>query len=548
MRPRTFAALALALLTLLVGVPSASATDPFPTLGIATLSSDHFTVHYNRDDSHTACENFITQERAGEVLGMLERARSFSAGLGGGFAPPIEDVDAKVHVSIDDLNNVCVPYGAIPFGTPLPIERWDAVLEPIAVAGARNIHLNTIKSGLTYRVIAHEVFHLVEDAIAPGADPWLHEATAEWGAARATQAAGDVVASSGTTLDCVGSECGDTDAEKNGYPGWMLIQYLAERYGDSKVKDLWTQAGANPGVLATTDLAAILPVSLATFYNDFASARLTGAFTFVPLAGVLPSPKATITTGTTTATSDTAVVAVNHLAAQYLTFTHADNDGACFEATMKLNVTIPAGVESHPAYWPGTIGSVAQPLTVAGSSATLSVPWNTCGTSPDAYLSLPNDSLGLDGREFAVTVSLQVDFGKPASPTAPPPGVHVIGTVVPAPMGDPAPTLKIYAPEVLRVSTQTRLLRFVVFSSGDGKLQATLGASSLGSAALRSGNNDVRFVLPPQLFKSLRTKSVSNLLLLTSQSPTGAKGATFTRKVVVQTPPKPKRKKPKKKH
>src|SRR5215213_5836084 len=111
MRPRTFAALAFALLTLLVGVPSASATDPFPTLGIAILSSDHFTVHYNRDDSHTACENFTTQERAGEVLGMLERARSFYAGLGGGFAAPIEDVDAKVHVSIDDLNNVCVPYG-----------------------------------------------------------------------------------------------------------------------------------------------------------------------------------------------------------------------------------------------------------------------------------------------------------------------------------------------------------------------------------------------------------------------------------------------------
>jgi hypothetical protein len=37
------------------------------------------------------------------------------------------------------------------------------------------------------------------------------------------------------------------------------------------------------------------------------------------------------------------------------------------------------------------------------------------------------------------------------------------------------------------------------------------------------------------------------VLALTSRSQTGAKGATFTRKVVVQTPPKSK-KKPKKKH
>ena len=63
---------------------------------------------------------------------------------------------------------------------------------------------------------------------------------------------------------------------------------------------------------------------------------------------------------------------------------------------------------------------------------------------------------------------------------------------------------------------------------------------SLGTASLRSGNNDVRFVLPKQLFNSLRTKSASNLLQLTSVSPSGSKGATVTRRVLVQTPKKPK--------
>ncbi|HWJ44506.1 MAG TPA: hypothetical protein VNR63_03895, partial [Gaiellaceae bacterium] len=170
---------------------------------------------------------------------------------------------------------------------------------------------------------------------------------------------------------------------------------------------------------------------------------------------------------------------------------------------------------------------------------------NTCAGSPDALVSLPNDSLNLDGREFSVKVSVKVDFTKPAAPTSPPPGAKVIGTPIAAPATDPAPTLKIYAPEVLRVSAKTRLLRFVVFSTGDGKLQAALGSTGLGSADLRGGNNDVRFVLPTQLFQSLRKQASSNLLQLTSVSPSGAKGASFTRRVVVQAAPK---KKAKKKH
>jgi hypothetical protein len=148
----------------------------------------------------------------------------------------------------------------------------------------------------------------------------------------------------------------------------------------------------------------------------------------------------------------------------------------------------------------------------------------------------------MDGREFTVHGSVVVT-NVPAAPTDPPPGVHVIGTPISAPTTDPAPTLKVYAPEVIKVSSKTRLLRFVVFSSGDGKLGAVLGSTGLGSAGLRGGNNDVRFVLPKQLFQSLRTKSVSNVLQLTSESPSGTKGATFTRHVVVQAPKKPAKKK-----
>ena len=52
--------------------------------------------------------------------------------------------------------------------------------------------------------------------------------------------------------------------------------------------------------------------------------------------------------------------------------------------------------------------------------------------------------------------------------------------------------------------SKTRLLRFIVFSSGDGTLKATLGSTWLGSAGLHAGNNDMRYVLPTRLLKSLR--------------------------------------------
>ena len=544
MRPRTFAALALALLPLVV-VPSASATDPFPLDGVITMSNDNFTLHFSGNDRDTVCANAITQPKAGEILGMLDRARSFYISMG--WPAPTPDTDAHVHVSVDDFVAHCLPIGAVPIAVPAPLDRWDAFLEPISTPGASNIHLNAA-SALSYPFIAHEVFHLVEDALVPtGTDQWLQEASAEWGAVRANKAAGGDETTVGRNLDCVGSSCGDSEFDKNGYPGWMAIEYLAERYNDAKVKALWDQVAANSASPATTNLAAVLDVPLASFYNDFANARMTGGFTHPALKGTLPVAAGAFALPPNDAISDNLNVAVNHLAAGYVALKHGTNDGPCFEATLAMDVAIPAGVESHPAYWAGTAGATAQALAVSGSTASLTVPWNTCGASADAYLSLPNDSLNLDGREFAVKLTLKVDFSKPASPTAPPPGAHVIGAVVTAPATDPAPTLKVYAPEVLRVSTKTRLLRFVVFSSGDGKLQAALGSTGLGSAALRSGNNDVRFVLPTQLFKSLRARSVSNVLALTSQSPTGAKGATFTRKVVVQTPPKPK-KRPKKKH
>jgi len=542
-RPRlrpTLAALTLVLLSgaLTAFVPRASATDPFPINPVVTLSSDHFMIHYSGDDQST-CTNFITQEKAGDLLAMFEEAyRQFHDLMG--YPIPVDDGDGKVDVSVDDFTSDCVPYGTIPPSTPLPYDRWDAIVAPNGTPGSDDIHLNAM-TGRTFHIVSHELFHLMEDAIAPGTDRWLQEGASEWAAVRADLATGGDEANPDRTTDCVGAECGDTDFDKNGYPGWMLFEYLAERYGDAKVRAVWDQAAVSgPGTPGTTILAAVLPISLGTFFNDYTTARLTGSFTSPVLAGTLPNAYAILDVPETTGAVPGGGAAVNHLAVRYLALSHGSSTGPCYQASLRITVGIPSGVQSTPTYYANTKGASAQPLTVSGSSATITVPWNTCTGSPDAYLSLPNDSLGLDGRLFTVSGSVTVDKSKPATASEPPPGVHVIGSVITAPTSDPPPLLQVYAPEVVHVSTKTRLLRLAVFSSGDGKLQALLGSMNLGTASLRSGNNDVRFVLPKQLFNSLRTKSVSNLLQLTSVSPSGSKGATFTRRVLVPTPKKPK--------
>ena len=537
--------------SLAVGVPRGAATDPFPTTGIATLSSDHFKIHFSRDVS--PCPNAaISQEQAGEILGMAERAYALYSGWG--YTAPIPDSgsgDALVDISVDDLTALCIPYGSIPGTTPPPPNRWDAIIAPVAPVGAADVHLNVL-SGLDYPVLAHVVFHLFENAVAPGADQWLREGLAEWASVRANTAAGGLELNPDRTMDCVGSECGDSEFDRNGYPGWMLFEYLAERFGDATVKSVLDAAAANPGWTGTHALSSVvqpLGPTLGKFFEDYTTARLTGNFTSVALAGVLPKTQGTIVVGSSSGAISPVTLAVNHLAVRFVDLAHGlDTDtGPCFSASLALKVVLPAGVASTPYYSANVKGSVAQAFAVSGTTATLTVPWNTCGASPHAYVSLPNETNdvvppALDGREFTVSGTVTVDKSKPASASEAPPGVKIIGPVIQTPTTDPAPDLTLHAPELIRVSAKTRLLRFIVFSSGDGTLKATLGSTWLGSAGLHAGNNDVRYVLPTQLLKSLRkTNTPANVLTLTSYSSGGSQGASVTRRVAMQPVPKPKK-------
>jgi hypothetical protein len=518
--------------SLAVSVPRAAAIDPFPTTGVATLSSAHFVVHYWRDGSCPSAA--ITQEHAGEVLGMAERAYAFYTAMG--YTAP-----AGTDISVDDFTIGCFAFGIPPGATPAPLDRWDAIL-------GSELHLSAA-TGLGYHVIAHEVFHLFEETAAPsGLDPWLEEGLAEWAAVRADAAVGGLELNPDRTMDCVGAECGDSEFDKNGYPGWMLFEYLAESSGDAKVKSVLDAAVANPGWTGTQALSSVVqPTTLGKFFENYTTARLTGNFTSLVLAGVLPQTQGSIVVGSSSGAISPVTLAVNHLAVRFVDLSHGlDTDsGPCFSATLALKVALPAGVASTPYYSANVKGSIAQPFAVSGTTASLTVPWNTCGGSPRAYVSLPNETNdvvppALDGREFTLSGIVTVDKTKPAAASEAPAGVKVTGPVIQAPTTDPAPVLTLHAPELIRVALKTRLLRFVVFSSGDGTLKATLGSTWLGSAGLHAGNNDVRYVLPTQLLKSLRkTNTPANVLTLSSYSPGGTQGASVTRRVAMKPVPKP---------
>jgi hypothetical protein len=339
--------------------------------------------------------------------------------------------------------------------------------------------------------------------------------------------------------------CGDEFYEIPGqtdYPHWAFLTYAGERFGTSFVKDVVDRNVANGGVGSASSADALSDVlvakgsSLSDAFNDWSVAHMTGAYQALGLKGSRPKtffPTTTITTGTKTGAIPTQKVGVSHLATRYVSFKRGTGtpSGQCYAATLNLSVTLPFGVAARPYfYWTGGGGTTAIPLAVAGATATLSVPWDTCTwASGEGLLSLPNSSRTFNGVDFVVSGSLTVDTKTLTTATAPPLGTYT-GPTVAAPLGDEAPSIALYGPETLRVSKKTRVVRIVVFSSGAGQLEAKLGASGLGLRSLRAGNNDLRFTLP---VSAVRRLAATGKLTLTSISSSGERGTSVTRGLLI---------------
>lgn len=523
------------LVVVLLGALAAFAASPaaasrpvgYPEL----ITTQHFQIHYIGDSGNP---NRILTQTAGDLAALAEQA--YSTVTGWGYPPPLDDGDGKSDVWVRDLSTSGIVGNATPDGPGTSSSGWIDI---------------DVASALSEHVIAHELFRLVEMGIWIPPDGWLSEGAAEWAGFRANGFASTQgsLAAPDMSLDCVTNACGNTAYEVGGDSRWSFFEYLNERFGNTIVKEIFDNGAAlgNPATPSVTLLSAALAargVTLGDVFTDYTIANLSGNYQITALKGLAPTTYSTTPTGTVTSALPVQRVAVNHLAARYLAFTRgtAGSSGPCYAATLSLTVALPSGLGTQPYFYSSSVGSAPVPLTVSGTTASLSVPWDTCSGGPTGYLSLPNPSLASDSKVFTVSGSLSVDTSAPVTSTLPPTSL-VTGPFVPVPTADVPPALFVYGPELIRVSSADRAVRLIVFSSGPGKLRAAVGGTSLRTAVLRPGNNDVSFRLPKSTIDALRraagARSASLLLTLTSLSTQGATGAKVTRRLVVSPSPRP---------
>lgn len=528
------------------GTATSAPTLVLPALSLAT---PHFVVHYLTDPATHAA---ITETQAGDIGAYAERA--YAAYSAEGYPAPLSDGalggDSRIDIYVQDLSELGVLGLAVP----------DSVG---TTTSSGYIYLDGSSSdGISQHSIAHELFHLVQFGIwmPPSVtDDWLYEASAEWMGYRVDGFSGNVeLGNWDMALDCRDAtgffKC-DLDTYKNGgYSRWPFFEYVFERsgWGDAFVKSIFDRGAAGAGS-ATAAVASAIQAkggSLSDVFTDWTVANMTGGYTISQLQVAPPTYGSPIMTGTATGAIPTAKVPVNHLSARYVEIDHgggASSTGPCYAATLKLSVSLPSGIGARPYFWwslPSADGSKQppQPLSVDGSTASITLPWDTCNWgSAKGYLDLPNPSTSVDSADFTVTGTLTVDSTTQATATPPPGPVKMPGVVVDVPGSDDAPRIEVFGPQLLRLPAGSQMLRLIVSSSDTGSLKAALGSLALGSAALRPGGNDVRFRVPKSALGSLRKVSAAaNLLTLTPVSTAGVTGTTVVRRVVIARP-KPKK-------
>lgn len=527
----------LALVALLCALAAAlpgraAAARPLAASYPETVTTPHFVVHFTGQITTPPNPARITFQKAGDLAALAERAYDTLV-TGWGYPAPLNDGDGRIDIWVQDLSAQKVLALAVQDAAGSTATGWMSI---------------DVTAATSQAVIAHELLHLIQFGLWIPADSWLLEGSAEWAGFAASDYSpfggvplAQTLAAPDMSLDCTTDACGNDLYETRGYSRWGFFQYLSERYGALFLKDVLARGAtlADPlqtGASLLSGTLAAKGTSLSAVFDDYALAHLAGGYQATALKGIAPATYSTTPTGNASGALPVQRVAVNHLAARYLKFTRGGAvDGPCYTATLSLTVGLPAGLGAKPAFYSKSLGTSPVALTVSGSTASATVPWDTCTGGSPGYLSLPNASTTLDAQTFTVSGSLSVDLST-ITPVGPPAPIYT-GTTVAAPSGEVAPSIFVYGAQLVRVSAAKRAVRLIVFSSGGGKLETALGGTSLGTFALRAGNNDVRFRLPLSVVKALRStasvSAASSVLTLTSFSTTGVKGATVTRKLAV---------------
>jgi hypothetical protein len=491
-----------------------------------TIATSHFVVHFT---GNFGSSERVTFQTASDLAALAENAYDTIV-TGWGYPAPLNDGDGKTDIWIQNLSALGLATADAPGTTS---SAWLAI--DLEATGSQ-------------AVVAHELLHAIQYGLWIPADSWLLEGTAEWAGFAASNyspfggvSLPSTLAAPDMSLDCTSSACGNDLYENGGYSRWGFFQYLSERYGNLFLKDVLARGAslADPLLTGSTLLAGTLAAkgtSLSAVFDDYVLTHLAGGYQTTALKEMPPTTYSSTVTGNFSGALPIQRVAVNHLAARYLKFTRGGTaEGPCYAAKLSLTVGLPAGLSAKPAFFSKSLGSSSVALAINGTTASATIPWDTCTGGAAGYLSLPNSSLATDAQTFTVSGTLTVDLST-ITPVGPPPPLYT-GATIAAPSGEVAPSIFVYGAQLLRVSAATRAVRLIVFSSGGGKLEASLGGTALGTFTLRAGNNDVRFRLPLSAVKGLRStasrSATSSLLKLTSLSTTGAKGASVTRKLSI---------------
>lgn len=508
---------------------------PNPAAYPETVTTPRFAVHFTGELIQPPNPDRITFQMAGELAANAERAYATMV-TEWGYPAPLNDGDGRIDIWVQDSTTEALGL-AVPDAAGNTATGW-ITLDPSAAT--------------SQAVMAHELLHLIQFGQWIPADGWLLEGSAEWAGFTVSNfspsggaALPDTVGAPDMSLDCDSDACGNDLYEIGGYSRWTFFQYLSERYGTSLFKDVLARGAtlADPLQTGTTLLDGTLATkgtSLSSAYDEYILRHIVGDYQPAALKGTPPVTYSTTPTGMVSGSLPVQRVAVNHLATRFLKFTRGgSSEGPCYTASLSLTVSLPAGLGAKPVFYSKTLGSSPIGLSVNGNTASATVPWDTCTAGSPGYLSLPNASLTTDAQMFTISGSLVVDTSTVATAIGPPLTTYAGPAAVTSTTGI-APAIRLYGAQLLRVSAADRLVRLIVFASGDGKLQASFGGKVLGTYTLRAGNNDIRFRLPADAVKSLRsvsaTRAAQSLLTLTSLSTAGTKGASLTRKVVISKP------------
>ena len=536
---------------------SSAAAVPIRPATDQTLTTTHFVIHYW---TSAGSLDYTSETQAGDFAAYAERAYALETGWG--YPAPVDDGDGHIDIYIQDLSvsDPGVIGYVVPDSATAPTSGLIVLTSPADMVGFAKAEGLTVEQEEA-KTVAHELFHLFQFATwlpANQSDDWLLEGSAQWAGFNAigyppesvitTVGPADIALSCRDDLASPRQMCDPDPYKEGGYSRWAFFQMLANEYGNAFLHDVLVNGAAGQSaVTALSNALAAKGSSLASQFNDYAKRLMDADFGVPALSAVRPTAEDSVLTGLKTGALPAFKVPVNHLAARYVTFERGDGDGshACYAATLSINVAIPAGTSSQPYFYWDAAGSTPQALTVSGSNASITVPWDTCNWGGAGWLSLPNAGTTVDAADFVVTSSVTVDTSTPASSSTAPLPATIWGTTVPVPATDIAPLIDVFGPELLKVDSKSPTIRLIVESSGPGSVNATLGSVTLGGGTLRAGENDLRFTVPKGMLSSLRrSASATSVLTLTPVSPGGTSlGTPVTRHVVVtvaKAKPKPK--------